>query len=123
MSEDQNSAVIQLLTNQGRDIGQIKTDLAVNTTKTSAIESHLGQLNSKVAKQEAINAESEKRFNVLEEAQRLVGTFINEQQSLKRRRSDSRNDLLQKLFLMAVGPFSIAIWQIVQYLIHQGVFK
>jgi hypothetical protein len=50
MSED--NAVIGLLTNQSRDLSQIKTDLAINTTKTGAIEEHLKTLNGKVATQE-----------------------------------------------------------------------
>lgn len=49
---DEPQTIITLLTNLTRDVGQIKTDLAVNTTRTGYIEDHLRTLNGKVIKQE-----------------------------------------------------------------------
>jgi chromosome segregation ATPase len=109
-------AVIQLLTTITRDTGQIKTDLAVNTNDTKGIKDHLANLNGKVVKQEG-------RIQTLEEQERETKRFIEDTQNMMRRKSDRRSELLQKIFLVAVTPLAIAIWQIVQYLISQGVFK
>lgn len=51
MPEDPQG-LVALVGNIARDTSQIKTDLAVNTTKTGYIEEHLRTLNGKVIKQE-----------------------------------------------------------------------
>jgi hypothetical protein len=50
--EHDQQALLVMLSNVQRDTGQIKNDLAVNTTKTGYIEDHLRTLNGKVVKQE-----------------------------------------------------------------------
>lgn len=80
MSDDQN-AVIGLLTNLQRDTSQIKTDLAVNTTRTGYIEDHLRTLNGKVLKQE------EKQQQADKERGDLI-TKVGELETSKRRWSD-----------------------------------
>lgn len=116
MPENENPAVIQLLTNLGRDVGQIKTDLAVNTTKTAAIEDHLKTLNGKVVRQEAA-------IQVLNNDNRDTKAFVTEQQNMKRRKSDNWRGLIEKILLIIIVPLLAALWQVIQYLIAQGVFN
>ena len=119
MSEDQNPLLLAI----SRDVSQMKSDLAVNTVKTSAIEDHLKALNSKVATQEKINAEQMKQNRDFVEQNSATRKFIEEQQDIKRRRSDNRSELFQKLILMIVGPLAIGIYKIINDLIERGGFK
>ncbi len=115
MSDDQN-AVIGLLTNQSRDLSQIKTDLAVNTTKTAAIEDHLKTLNGKVLKQE-------ERLQKINEAAEKNTAFREAEETAQHKRKDRVYDILEKAMWAIVPGIAIGIWQTIQYLIHQGVFK
>lgn len=116
MSENQDNAVINLLTNQSRDLSQIKTDLAVNTTKTAAIEDHLNKLNGKVVKQE-------ERLQLLSEEAAENTKYREDSQNAHNKRKDRMWDILEKSLWAVVPGLTLAIWQVIQYLIHQGVFK
>jgi hypothetical protein len=101
MSDDQN-AVIAILNNLQRDTSQIKTDLAVNTTKTGYIEEHLRTLNGKVVKQE------EKQQKADEERGKLSMT-VKDLVSSKRRWNEGWQGLLKQLGLFALGIVSAYI--------------
>lgn len=101
MSEDQN-AVIAILNNLQRDTSQIKTDLAVNTTKTGYIEDHLRQLNGKVVKQE-------ERQQKIEEAQATVTIDVRDLKTSKRRWNDGWLGVLRQFGLFILGLLSAYI--------------
>lgn len=105
MSEDQNQAVIPLLTNLSRDVGQIKTDLAVNTTKTGYIEEHLRVLNGKVAKQE-------ERLQKQDDEIQSTKTKTDELANAKRRLDDGWRGTLKQTALFGLGLLSA-------YIIHR----
>jgi hypothetical protein len=114
MSDDQN-AVIGLLTNQSRDLSQIKTDLAVNTTKTAAIEDHLKTLNGKVLKQQD-------ELQQLNDATAKNTAFREASELAHDKRKDRMWDILEKALWAIIPGLAIGIWQTIQYLINQGVF-
>lgn len=95
MSDPQDQSVIALLTNITRDTGQIKTDLAVNTTKTGYIEEHLRTLNGKVIKQE-------ERLQAVEKSSEAL---INS----KRRWDDGLTGFIKEVSLFALGLLSAYI--------------
>ena len=101
MSEDQN-ALLAVLTNVQRDTSQIKTDLAVNTTKTGYIEDHLRQLNGKVVKQE------EKQQKADEERAQLASS-VQDLVSSRRRWNDGWQGLLKQVGIFALGILSAYI--------------
>jgi hypothetical protein len=102
MSEEQNQAVISLLTNITRDTGQIKTDLAVNTTKTGYIEDHLRTLNGKVAKQE-------ERLQHQDELIQETKIKTDDLASAKRRLDDGWRGTLKQICLFLLGLLSAYI--------------
>lgn len=116
MPDNQDNAVINLLTSITRDTGQIKTDLAVNTTRTGGIEEHLRTLNGKVVKQE-------ERLQKVSEENDLNTRFREEAENNKRRKHDRLYDLLEKALWAIIPGIAIGLWQIIQYLIKQDVFK
>jgi hypothetical protein len=101
MSDDQN-AVIGILNNLQRDTSQIKTDLAVNTTKTGYIEEHLRTLNGKVLKQEEKQQQADKERDALKEDVAVLLTS-------KRRWNDGWLGVLKQFGLFALGLISAFI--------------
>jgi hypothetical protein len=102
MPEEQNQTVISLLTNLTRDTSQIKTDLAVNTTKTGYIEDHLRTLNGKVVKQEERQQRTDKELADLT-------TTTKELKSAKRRWDDGLLGLIKQIGLFGLGILSAYI--------------
>jgi hypothetical protein len=101
MSDDQN-VVLGILNNLQRDTSQIKTDLAVNTTKTGYIEDHLRQLNGKVVKQEERQQKAaEERIALKEDVTGLLNS--------KRRWNDSWLGVLKQFGLFGLGILSAYI--------------
>lgn len=92
---DSETTMITLLTNLTRDVGQIKTDLAVNTTKTGFIEEHLRTLNGKVIKQE--------------EKQQNTDTALSELVKSKRRWDDGWRGASKQAGLFVLGIVSAYI--------------
>ena len=101
MPDDQN-AVIGLLTNLQRDTSQIKTDLAVNTTRTGYIEDHLRTLNGKVVKQEERQQQADKERSLLQDE-------VTELRQSKRRWNDGWVGVLKQIGLFALGILSAVI--------------
>ncbi len=116
MSDNQDNAVINLLTSITRDTGQIKTDLAVNTTKTAAIEDHLKQLNGKVVKQEA-------KSQLLADAEEKNTKFREDREAKQAKNKDRFWNFMEKLLWAIIPGLAIALWKVAEYLISQGVFK
>ena|ERR1041385_9030254 len=101
MSEDQN-AIIGILNNLQRDTSQIKTDLAINTTRTGYIEDHLRQLNGKVVKQEERQQQTDKTLTSLKDDTAQL-------QLSKRRWNDGWLGVLRQFGLFALGLISAFI--------------
>ena len=103
--EEQSQAVLTMLANVSRDIGQIKTDLAVNTTKTGYIEEHLRTLNGKVIKQEERQQNADKeREGISQTVQGLIAS--------KRRWDDGWRGVLKQIAIFGLGILSA-------YIIHR----
>lgn len=105
MPDEQNQAIIGLLTNLGRDTSQIRTDLAVNTTKTGYIEEHLRTLNGKVAKQEE---RLQHQDEVIQDTKLKTDGLAN----AKRRLDDGWRGTLKQLGIFGLGLLSA-------YIIHK----
>lgn len=78
--DNEQQGVLTMLINIMKDTNKITSDLAVNTTKTSAIEQHLRDLNGKVIKQEERLQRVEPTVERLSNARRrwddgIVGVF------------------------------------------------
>lgn len=99
--ENQNS-IIAMLSNITRDTGQIKTDLAINTTKTGYIEEHLRVLNGKVVKQEERQQLTDKE---LQGSRNTIGQLVNS----KRRWDDGWLGALKQLGIFILGLASAYI--------------
>ena len=116
MSEEQNNAVINLLTNLSRDSSQIKTDLAVNTTKTTAIEEHLRVLNGKVLKHDQ---------ELVELKEQVAKNADFRKEALKER--DTHNirfySFMEKILWAIIPAVAVGIWQLVQFFIKNDVSK
>lgn len=107
MPDDQN-AIIGILNNLQRDTSQIKTDLAVNTTRTGYIEEHLRTLNGKVIKQEEKQQAADQERLVLKEE-------VSELRQSKRRWNDGWLGVLKQVALVALG---VCASLLVYYLTH-----
>lgn len=103
MLENQDqSGIMALLANLARDTSQIKTDLAVNTTKTGYIEEHLRTLNGKVVKQE------ERQQNADKERGEIKG-IVDGLVTSKRRWNDGLVGVLKQLAIFGLGILSAYI--------------
>jgi hypothetical protein len=77
MSDEPNTNIVFLL-------GEIKSNLAVNTTKTTAIEEHLKTLNGKVAAHESRLQVTEGHDALSNQLLQQVVSQLNEKKSEKR---------------------------------------